>query len=64
MRNVLKRNFLVQEFFFCDFSFRDVVDFVLNIRSVLVWDLDEFRYFFMFWGTPPHISGCFNVKSP
>ena len=37
MRNVLNR-----EFFFAIFIFKDMVDIVLNIRSELVWDLDEF----------------------
>ena len=40
MRNVLKRIFW---FLFTIYSLWDMIDFVVNIRNELVWDLDEFR---------------------
>ena len=30
-----------------------MIDFVLNIRSELVWDLDGFRKYFMLWELRP-----------
>ena len=43
MRNVLKRIFEFLSFFVAIFSLWDILDFVLNIRSELVWGLDECR---------------------
>ena len=33
-------DFLIRDFFVAIFSFWDTIDFVLNIRSEFVWDLD------------------------
>ena len=46
-RYALKRIFKFIGFFYAIFSFWDMVDFVLNIHSVLVYDLDEFKEKFM-----------------
>ena len=50
IHNVLKTGILVQEFSFCYDLFWDMVDFVVNIRSVLVWDLDKFRKIYILGG--------------
>ena len=41
--HILKRIFDCMSFFSRYLVFSDVVDIVLNIRSELFWDLDEFR---------------------
>ena len=46
MRNVLKRIYVFLRQL-CDFQFLYIVHYVLNIRSVLVWDLDESRIFYV-----------------
>ena len=51
LKDTLKRIF----YFRVIFIFWDMVDFVFNIRSVLVWDLDEFRHFFMLGGLRPQV---------
>ena len=50
MGNVLKRIFEFTSFYFAIFSLSDMVDFILNIRSELVWDFNEFRNKFMLGG--------------
>ena len=63
MHNVLKRIFCSAIFFVMMFSFWDMVDFFLvNIHSVLISDLDEFRHFIMFGGLRPITPDAFGLN--
>ena len=64
LTNWLKKNhpkrwtMLLKQIFFCDLLFMtlwDKLDFVLNICSALVWDLDEFRIYIMLGGSAPRL---------
>ena len=41
------------------FSLLDMVDFILNIRSVMAWELDELRFFFFFLGSTTPLNAPF-----
>ena len=41
-----------------------MADFVLNIRSELVWDLDEFKHFFYVRGAPSPGPDAFGLNPP
>ena len=51
-------------FFVAIFSFWDMVDFVLNIRSELVWDLTNSEFIFMLGGLHPQVPDSFELNPP